>query len=385
MADENPIFEQVAQLASSDGAEAAVDTLITHLTANHEYHELFEAKKMRLRLSLGLPAAQAQHEERCDEELELKLERGLLEACREVGELFFAEGRVREGWMYLRPVGDREVAAKAIACVEPNDDNADELLEVLVHEGVDVARGYQMALDRLGTCNSITLFESALAARPREDQKSAAGLLVRHVHRELVENLRGDIQRREGQAPSGSTAADLLADRGDLLSDGTYHLDTSHLASTVRFARVLDDTEVLELARDIAYYGSKLHPQFQYPGEEPFLDLYPASLAFFGALLGDRVDAGIRFFQQKADSVPQQDFGVVAVEVLIDLLSRCGRHEEALAAYEKRLPADARTMGIAPTLLQLSQRLGNFDKMQSISRDRGDLLGFVAATLQNNP
>jgi hypothetical protein len=176
--------------------------------------------------------------------------------------------------------------------------------------------------------------------------------------------------------------ADILQTRPDLLRDGAYHIDTSHIASTVRFARVLDDRKALELALDISLYGLKLHPQFQYPGEEPFLDLYPASVAFFRALLGQHVDAGIRYFSQKADAVDQNHFGTVAIEVLIDLLSRCGKNSEALAAYHKRLPKGARTMGIAPSLLQLSQRLGDFDKMIEVCREREDLLGFAAALLQ---
>ena len=34
--------------------------------------------------------------------------------------------------------------------------NIDELVEVLLQEGVDVERGFQIVLDSYGTCNSIT-------------------------------------------------------------------------------------------------------------------------------------------------------------------------------------------------------------------------------------
>ncbi len=380
--DSKEIYHQLEQLVSGGDSQQALSELIAYFEQTGQYHELFETLKMQLRMGLNLPAAQAEYEEKLDEPSELALERGLLDACRRVGELFFQEGKIREGWMYMRPVGDRELSARVLATVEPNDENVDELLEVLVHEGVDIGRGYGLALERLGTCNSITLFETALAARPRADQQVAAALLVRHVHAELIGNLRRDIAQREGSEPEEDSAEELLKSRPELLRDGTYHLDTSHLASTVRFARVLDDTACLRQALDIAIYGRHLHRQFQYPGEEPFLDLYPASITFFRAMLGQQVDAGIRYFIQKADSVDQSQFGTVAIEVLIDLLSRCGRHEEALAAYSKRLPAGSRTMGIAPTLLQLSQRLGSFDQMQSICEDRDDLLGYAAAILQ---
>ncbi len=375
------IYSRLEQLVNAGDKQSAIDQLIAHLEHEGKYHELFEALKMRLRMRLELPAAQADRQEKFDDETEIKLERGLIDACQVVGELFFKKGRVREGWMYMRPVGDRDIAAAALAHVEPNDENVDELLEVLLHEGVDIGRGYQLALDRMGTCNSITMFESTLAARPRGDQQIAARLLVKHVHTELLDNLRRDISKREGQTPESSKIEDLIQSRPDLLRDGSYHLDTSHIASTVRFARVLDDTPHLALALDLACYGRALHPQYQYPGEEPFLDLYPASAAFFRVLLGQQVDAGIRYFAQKADAVDQQQFGTIAIEVLIDLLSRSGRHAEALQAYSKRLPVGARILGIAPTLLQLSQRLGDYQPMLAICKQRDDLLGYAAAIL----
>ncbi len=382
---QDAIYEQLEQSVAAGQPETALDRLVKHFEKQGKYHELFEALKMRLRMQLGLTAAQADRQEKFDDETEIKLERGLIEACRRVGELFFKQGKVREGWMYMRPVGDRAIAASALAHVEVNDENVDELLEVLLHEGVDIARGYQLSLDRMGTCNSITMFESTLAARPRSDQQIAARLLVEHVHAELLENLRRDIAQREGQEPGAAKIEELMKTRPDLLRDGSYHLDTSHIASTVRFARVLDDREHLELALDLACYGRALHPQYQYPGEEPFLDLYPASNAFFRALLGQQVDAGIRYFAHKADTVDAQQFGTVAIEVLIDLLSRCGRHAEALQAYAKRLPPGSRIIGIAPTLLQLSQRLGDYHQMLQITRQRDDLLGYAAAILQPAP
>lgn len=377
------IYDQLLHLSEQGQKSDALDALIQYVDQAGQYHELFEALKMKLRWDLGLPAAQVEPETPLDEETEIKLERGLIAACRRVGEAFFRAGKIREGWMYLRPVGDPKWIAEITSRVQVTDDNFDDLQQVLLHEGVDIRRGYQLSLERLGTCNSITLFEQALASRPRSDQQVAAELLVRHVHRELLANLRGDIQRREGNSPVETTAEEILQARPDLLKGGSYHLDTSHLASTVRFARVVNDPAVLRLALDIAQYGRKLHPQYQYPGEEPFLDLYPASIAFFRALLGQQVDAGIRYFTQKADSVDQGHYGLLAVEVLIDLLSRCGRQAEAIAALEQRVPAGSRTLGIAPTLLQLSQRLGDYRPMQDLAKQRGDLLSYTAALMRS--
>ncbi len=379
------IFDELQRVTEQSGHAAVVERLITYLESQGRFHELFEALKMRLRLQLGLAPTQADRNEKLPEAVEMKLEHGLIDNCRRVGEGFLKQGKVREGWMYMRPVGDREAAAAALRQIPDTDDNVDELLEVLLHEGVDVQRGYQLALDRLGTCNSITLFESALAARPRADQQVAASLLVRHVHGELLANVRRDIASREGKEPAETTVEELLRKRPELMRDGSYHLDTSHLASTVRFARVLENVDDLRMALDLTIYGRHLHPQFQYPGEEPFLDLYPSSAAFFRALLGQQVEVGIRYFTQKADVVDQTQNGAVAIEVLIDLLARCGRPAEALKAYEKRMPVEGRLIGIAPNMLELSARVGEYASMQEICRQRQDLLGFTAALLNNAP
>ena len=378
------IYDELQLIRQQAGAQTAVDRLVAFLESEGRFHEMFEALKMQMRLKLELPAAQLDRNEKLSPELEVKLEHGLIEACRRVGEGLFKQGKIREGWMYMRPVGDRPAAAAMLEQVSLTDENVDELLEVLLHEGVDIARGYQLALDRLGTCNSITLFESALGARPRSDQQIGATLLVKHVHTELLANLRRDIAKREGKEPTEQTAEELLKTRPYLMRDGSYHLDTSHLASTVRYARVIEKPDDIRLALDLTIYGRHLHPQFQYAGEEPFLDLYPSSAAFFRAMLGQQVDQGIRYFTQKADSVDQSQFGTVAVEVLIDLLARCGRKEEALRAYDTRMPVGNRLLGIAPTMLELSIGMGEYQSMQSICRKRDDLLGYAAALLYDD-
>ncbi len=379
MTDPKNIFDELQLTQDTAGRVAVVERLIDFLESERRFHELFEALKMKSRLELGLPAVASRRDEPMSTELEFKIEQGLIEACRRVGMGFLKDGKIREGWMYMRPVGDRKAVAAALANLEADDENADALIEVLLHEGVDVYRGYQIALDRLGTCNSITLFESALHNKSRDEQKVAAELLVRHVYRELYGNLRRDIAQREGKEPTENTIELLLKPRPDLLRDGSYHLDTSHLASTVRFARVLDNPEALKLALDLAIYGRHLHPQYQYPGEEPFLDLFPSSICFFRALLGQQVDVGIRYFTQKAESVDQNDYGTIAIEILIDLLARCGRPAEALKVYHSRLTSESRLVGLAPTMLELSMAVGEYQSMQEICKQRGDLLGFAAA------
>ena len=122
------IYSRLQELVASDTPEQALDELVRYLKENGRYHELFEALKMKLRSRLGLPVAQSGPEGPMEEGLELQLERGLIDACREVAQLFFRDGQIREGWMYMRPVGDRAAAAEALAGVEANDENLDALI-----------------------------------------------------------------------------------------------------------------------------------------------------------------------------------------------------------------------------------------------------------------
>ena len=77
----------------------------------------------------------------------------------------------------------------------------------------------------------------------------------------------------------------LLEDREWLFLNNNYHLDTTHLAATVRFARALDAAEPLRLALELTEYGRRLSAQFQYPGDPPFTNVYPSHAIFFRALL----------------------------------------------------------------------------------------------------
>jgi hypothetical protein len=382
------------QLADKEGLQAAAQELVERMRQQKLYPELFEARKMLHRVELGLPPVQVDpigaHGKRSgaiqqDPQVQDELDKRLLDACREVGGGLMRSGRLQEGWMYLRAVGDDAFASEAMAAVEPTQDNLDLLLNLYVHEGVDIGRGTELCLKMRGTCNTITMLDSIVAMRGRSDQQAAVEALVKHVHQELLANLIADVTRRMPQvnAPEDHTIVAWLGLVPGLLRDGTYHLDTTHLASTVRFARVLDDPSTLRLAADLAEYGRQLHAQYQYSSEEPFADLYPMSLAWFRALLGEHVDAALRVFRQKAESIDLEEHGTIGIETYADLLARIGRPDEAAKYLIRTMPDGMRPFGVAPSLIELSSASGEFQPMKDHAKQRGDLIGFAAALLQS--
>lgn len=356
-----------------------IDTLVKTYRRQQMPHELFEALKMQIRQRLGLPILGEDSGTTRPEDIERQLESGLLDACREVGTMLFRSGRVREGWMYFRPTGDTKGAANLLQQVAVNDENADDIVQVALYEGVDIAYGYGLLLKRMGTCNSITTFDQALSGRHYRDQRLAAALLLEHVSHELLASIRADVTRREGKEPIEHSIEQLVRQHSDLLAGGVYHIDTTHLASTIRIGRVLEEPAQIEKLNELVEYGRRLHHQYQYPGDEPFADFYVAHGLFFGALLGKGIPQAIAYFQKKAMELDTAEHGTAAIEVYVDLLDRLGRPEEALAAAVKMIPSDIPAQRVAPLLIELAEKAKTKQPVMEFARRRGDLLLYAAA------
>lgn len=377
------LFDQLDQIASQDSPLAAAKLLADELRKAGRYPELFEALKMQTRLELGLPAVALENDPPPTPEQAESIERGLLEACREVGLAMLRQGRLQDGWLYMRPVADNKAVREAIADLEVNAENLEDFLGILVQEGVDIERGVRLSAEHRGTCSTITMLETLVANKTRQEQQAAVGELVRHVHEELFEAVRQDIERREGSRPTESTLEACLAKRPTLMNEGTYHIDTTHVAATVRLARLLDDPDDLKLALDMCRYGRRLGRNYQYPSEEPFGDLYLMTSYFLSALLGENVEAGLHQFLQKAESLSIEEHGTSGIETYVDLLSRIGRPKEAMSFLMKRMPPGARPFGIAPSLIELASQANDFVPMMEQSKAKNDIIGYAAALLQS--
>ena len=376
-------FDQLTQKLTESGPEALFDQLTAELEREQKYHELFDVLLMRSRQRLGLPAILQGSIDDLDEPVRSQVEDAYLESCRHVGKLLLGEGRVREAWMYLRPVGDKQLVAAALEKITPGEDNLQDLIEIGLHEGVAPALGYKLVLENYGTCNAITTYEGAILGRPRADQQVCAAALLAHLYRELVANVRADIARQEGTEPQETSLAELIADRDWLFGEMSYHTDTTHLAATVRFARVLEDRDLIAKAHDLTEYGQRLSQQFQFPGEPPFRELYPAHALYFGAQLGKNVDEALAFFDRQARETDVHEEGTGPAEIYVALLSRLGRHADAIRAAVELLPPGVRSSGFAPNLLELSRMAGDYAPLMQVCRERGDLVSFTAGLLES--
>ncbi|MCM2374471.1 hypothetical protein [Aporhodopirellula aestuarii] len=385
-----------------------IDEVIAFYRRERRPVELFEALKMKTRMLFGLPMIAPPDEKigmQTPREVEIQrgLEEGLLDACRQAGAMLIENGKIGEGWMYLRPIGDPALTKRLFSKVEITEDNYDEMIHVLLHEGVDLQRGFAAVIAQQGTCNSITLYDSVIASRSREEKKIASKCLLEHLYEELDTRVREDFSQRAAdngvdaetvqRELANTSLGDLVSKHKWILGGGGYHLDTTHLASVVRFSLVLDDRELLEKALQLCQYGRRLPADFQYPGEEPFVDFYPAHAAFFSALLGKQVDAAVRLFEQRARTVDAVVHGSGSVEVYIDLLDRLGRPGDALRAAMELFPDGVPLGRVMPEMIEMAARATEIGDKQIASElekfcfERNDLLGVAAVSelLSPNP
>jgi hypothetical protein len=376
-------FDELQQIARESGVEKSLDFLEHQFRRDKEYFKLFEVLKMRCRQRMGLPLTYSQQPDELNEAQQRQLEDGLLDACREVGTLFFKAGKLQEGWMYLQPVGDKVLADKLIRSLEPDEDNLDTLIEIAVSQGAAPVFGFGMLLQHYGTCNGITTFDTQAGRFDSEIRRQLASELLRHIYNELMENVGFAIEQNGGNVDPGASLGELIKTHPDLTANGAHHIDTTHLASVMRIARLVKEPGDIQLASDLADYGSQLDKDFQYPGSPPFEDTYRDHQFFYRGLLGQDVDAAVKHFEDKASTIDVDQYGPVAEETLVDFLVRVGRIDQALEVVTQKLIGKHEPMGIAPNVFEIAKTPNQLTQLMEYYQSENDLLGYAVSLLKH--
>lgn len=381
-------FDNLAALRKSKGAAATIEQLIATLAERKDFHRLFDSLLLQKRFEMGLPLVRVTSLDDVPEERQQEFEDFYIAAARRVGNAFLEEGNIPQAWLYFRTIREPEAVAEALdrfPLEEAAAMNVEDIIAIALYEGAHPVKGIELMLATRGTCNTITSFEQQLQQLKPQQRTDAAGILVRHLYRDLCSSVRREIERKESAAPAEDAALSVLLDGRDwLFDDGNYHIDVSHLSSVVRFARLLEPgrTPELALAIELAEYGRKLASQFQYPGDPPFDDYYPAHIRFFEVLADHGRNDAIDYFRNRIENEPdEQDRRLIAF-VLTDLLVRIGRLDEAVLLAHQHLSGLDDASGFS--FARLCHDAGRLDLLQQAMRERGDLVGYVAALLQES-
>jgi hypothetical protein len=373
------LFDTLEQTLRCAGAEAGFDLLIAKFREEKKYPLLFEARIMKSRHALGLPLIHnGQQFEDLPEDKRVAHERAFMDAAREVGGMFLADGDIPRAWSYFRAIGETTPIAAAIEQLQPQD-NQEAVIEIALQERVHPRKGFELILANYGTCRAITFFEQYPDRKTRED---CLRLLVGTLHHELVESLKRVIARNETQAPDTKSVPDLIAGRDWLFGEYDYYVDTSHVVSILRFTLDATDRETLALAVELAEYGTHLSKMFGFQGNPPFEDGFTDYAIYLRALIGERVDEAVAHFRAKMASCDPENAGPAPAQTLVALLARLGRYDDAIASSLEHLQGVAPNQLFCPSVFELCQAAGDYSRLRILARERGDLLHFAAASLE---
>jgi hypothetical protein len=370
-------FDLIDQALRSGGPEAGFDLLAQKTLAEKNYPLLFEVRLLEKRHELGLPLIQADDSAAMPPDTRREYDKAFIDAAREIGGLFLADGNIQRAWPYFRAIGETGPIAAAIDKFE-SAEGIEPIIEIAFMERVSPYKGFQMILSNYGICRAITSFGQFPS---REGRDESLRLLVRTLHSELVESLKRTIARNEEQAPDTQSVPALMAGRDWLFEGYSYYVDTSHLISVLRYSLDLNDAETLGLAIELAEYGAHLGAMFQERSDPPFENFYADHRAYLRALRGEDVDGAIAHFRAKVEGYDPNETGTAPAQILVGMLARLDRYKEAIDISLRYL-TDVRPSDLAcPSAVQLCFLAGDFDRLKTLARERGDLLSYVAQAL----
>ena len=379
------VFDRIAELKSSAGPQAAIDHLIETLRTEKNFHRLFDAMLLKKKREMGLPVVNPTSLDDVPDDQRKEFEQHYIDSARVVGTLLLEDKQIGDAWVYFRTIQEPGVIADALDKTNLPDDyeKSQQLINIALYEGANPVRGLQFLLQSNGTCNTITALDQAIGQFSPENRRKAAAIMVKHLYNEVMQNVKSEVDQRMALPPGAQpqTLRELIMGRDQLFQNGNYHVDVSHLSSVVRFARFMNGSDPeLKLAVQLAEYGSKLESQFQYPGEPPFEDTYPAHIQYFNILLGKNFDQALAYFQQKLDNEPDEPDQQLIAYVMVDLLVRTDRLDQALEVAEKHLRfLNEQSFSFA----DLCSKAGKLDVWAAAAKESGDLVGYTAAIVQS--
>lgn len=364
--------------------DAILDSLEATLTAQKDYHRLFDARLIRARHKLGLPITQPTSLKDVPREKDAAFREAYTTAAREIGLMLLESGHLADAWAYLRTIHHTEPVRaeieRRVAQEQEPGPSLDELLNVALYEGAHTVEGIRLLLKSHGTCNTVTAMSQIIAQMTPEERRRSAAIMVAQLYTDLQASVRRDLERRQPMVRPGMSLREMIAGKEFLFAEGNYHIDVSHLHSIVGFARHLQkgDPELLQ-AVELAQYGSQLSEHLRYPADVPFDDYYVASEYFLKALAGREVDEAIAYFTRRLNQEPDVPDKRMIAFVLVDLAQRVGKMGPALetaAPYLNRMD-DPNGFSFTASCIES----GRLDLLEATARENDDVLAMATILL----
>ncbi|HEV3119345.1 MAG TPA: hypothetical protein VGY58_19980 [Gemmataceae bacterium] len=375
------IFDELQHTLADRGPEAAIERLCTTLREQKDYANLFYALLLRKRHELGVSPVPTEAAQALPEAAQAPYEDAIREAGRLVGRLYLDEGDIPRAWMYYRMLGEPNPVKEALEHYQfKEEEDPQPIIEIAYHHGVHPRKGFDWILERYGICSSITMVSGQQFPEPEVRAYCIQGL-IRSLYEQLRQRLADEVAHHEGAAPEAQSVRELMAGREWLFVDDFYHVDVSHLGSVVQMSIHLSPCPELNLARELCEYGQRLSPRFQSAGDPPFENQYRDYRVYLAVLAGDNVDEGIAHFRAKVETADPETIGTYPAEVLVNLLVRINRPNEALAIARRHLAGSDNRSPSCPSISELCRQTNDYRTLAEVAREQGDPVHFIAGLL----
>lgn len=369
--------------SSSPSPAAILTALQKTLIARKDYHRLFDALLMESRLKLDLPLVRPASMDGIPEGKEQEFRDHYVKAARKVGALFLKDQQLADAWAYFRTINEPQPVRAAIEKLqipsEP-DEQFDEVVNLALYEGAHMVKGIEFLLATHGTCNTVTALSQLQAQMTAAERRQAAAIMVRTITDELLNSLKATIEAQKSVDEPSNDIAEIVQKHDWLFEGGSYHIDVSHLHSTVGFARALhqDDPE-LKLAVALCEYGRRLDGPLQYPGDVPFDDYYIANSHFLTALSGTNVEEGVQYFLKKLKDEPDEPDRRLISMVILDLAERTDQLPKVISHVLPHVGSVEDPNGFSFTEMCLDLNLQ--DQLIALAEQNDDPLAWAMARL----
>lgn len=379
----NTMFEELQNLVTENDADKAFEKLIESLEEQGEDHKVFDAKMMQAKHKMGLPLTKPTSFQDVPEENRNDFEEVYKDQAREIGQKLIEKNQLMDAWMYFRVLGDSSPVKKAfeeMPLPEEYGDDIDELIQLALYENVHPVKGLAMMLKLHGMCNTITTLDQVAAQLSLEDRRDISVILVNQMYEELKGAVQRNVEQRVPLLPPGQSLAELIAGREWLFEDENYHTDISHLNAVVRHARALNpDQPEMKLVLELSMYGENLAPALQYPGDPPFQNFYEAHTHYFNIVLGNTVDEGLAYFKEILANEPDLPDQQLIAYVMVDLLMRIDRNDEALELANTHLANTSEEAGFSYS--DFCKQIGRMDALADHAKKESDPVLYLGALL----
>jgi hypothetical protein len=270
LAIDHTVFDRVRAELESAGPIAAVDGLITDLRHKCDYSNLFYAILLKKRVELGVNPFPTGPSSDLPPHTHEPYEQAIREAGREVGHALIASRQFGQAWSFFRMLGEPEPMRIALEQYTPGpEEDVYPVIEIAWQGGVLPKKGFDLVLDRHGVCSAITMVSSSDITGNADLRDYCVGRLIRALHSQLSERLRGDLEARGATVSPQATLTQMVEEHPELFAEDSYHIDTSHLSSVVQMSTHLPTGPDNALARELCAYGRKLSPGLQGRNDPP--------------------------------------------------------------------------------------------------------------------